>query len=116
MQDSRDFKIVFLLTAMLAAPLSFAFGQAAPASSVPIILHAARLLDVQAGRILRPGEILVRGDKIAEAGTAVAHPAGAELIDLGDTTLMPGLIDAHVHLFLHPGAEDLQTVVDFLKR
>ena len=35
---------------------------------------------------------------------------GAETIDLGDTTLMPGLIDAHIHLFLHPGAEDLQTV------
>ncbi len=32
------------------------------------------------------------------------------MIDLGDVTLMPGLIDAHVHLFLHPGAEDLQTV------
>ncbi len=35
---------------------------------------------------------------------------GAEVIDLGDRTLMPGLIDAHIHLFLHPGAEDLQTV------
>jgi len=34
------------------------------------------------------------------------------MIDLGDTTLMPGLIDAHIHLFLHPGAEDLQTVVE----
>ena len=41
---------------------------------------------------------------------AVDHPQGAKMIDLGDTTLMPGLIDAHVHLFLHPGAEDLQTV------
>ena len=38
------------------------------------------------------------------------HPAGAEVIDLGDRTLLPGLIDAHIHLFLHPGAEDLQTV------
>jgi imidazolonepropionase-like amidohydrolase len=74
------------------------------------ILHAARLLDVETGRVLAPGEILVRGDRIVEAGTSVKHPANAEQIDLGDTTLMPGLIDAHVHLFLHPGAEDLQTV------
>lgn len=46
------------------------------------------------------------------AASSVTHPAGAETIDLGDTTLMPGLIDAHVHLFLHPGAEDLQTVIE----
>ena len=43
-------------------------------------------------------------------GASVKHPAGAEVIDLGDRTLLPGLIDAHIHLFLHPGAEDLQTV------
>lgn len=76
----------------------------------PVVLHAARLLDVESGRILTPGEVLVRGDRIAEAGTSVTHPAGAETIDLGDRTLMPGLIDAHIHLFLHPGAEDMQTV------
>jgi len=52
----------------------------------------------------------VQGDRIVEAGSEVKHPVGAEVIDLGDRTLMPGLIDAHVHLFLHPGAEDLQTV------
>jgi len=52
----------------------------------------------------------VEGDSIVEAGQSVTHPSGAETIDLGDRTLMPGLIDAHVHLFLHPGAEDLQTV------
>ena len=57
-----------------------------------------------------PGEILVQGDKISAVGTSVQHPAGAEVIDLGNATLMPGLIDAHVHLFLHPGAEDMQTV------
>jgi len=74
------------------------------------VLHAARLLDVAAGRTVSPGEVLVEGEKIVEAGTSVTHPAGAQVIDLGDTTLMPGLIDAHVHLFLHPGAEDLQTV------
>ncbi len=76
----------------------------------PIILHAARLLDVEAGHIVSPGEVLVEGEHITAVGASVQHPAGAEVIDLGDTTLIPGLIDAHVHLFLHPGAEDLQTV------
>jgi imidazolonepropionase-like amidohydrolase len=76
----------------------------------PIVLHAARLLDIEAGRIIVPGEMLVEGERIVEAGSTVSHPAGAQTIDLGDSTLMPGLIDAHVHLFLHPGAEDLQTV------
>ena len=75
-----------------------------------VVLHAARLLDVESGRILTPGEVLVRGERIAEVGSSVTHPAGAETIDLGDRTLLPGLIDAHVHLFLHPGEEDLQTV------
>ncbi len=75
-----------------------------------VVLHAARLFDAAAGTMMSPGEVLVRGERIAEAGTKVTHPAGAEVIDLGDKTLLPGLIDAHVHLFLHPGAEDLQTV------
>ena len=76
----------------------------------PIVLHAARLLDVESGRITTPGEILVDGNLIKEVGAKVSRPANAEVIDLGDTTLLPGLIDAHVHLFLHPGPEDLQTV------
>ncbi len=74
------------------------------------MLHAARLLDVETGKVIAPGEVLVRGDRIAEVGVKVHRPADAEAIDLGDSTLLPGLIDAHVHLFLHPGAEDLQTV------
>ena len=75
-----------------------------------VVLHAARVLDVSGGNIITPGEVLVRGDRIVEVGTKVARPAGVEVIDLEDKTLMPGMIDAHVHLFLHPGAEDLQTV------
>jgi imidazolonepropionase-like amidohydrolase len=76
----------------------------------PIVLHAARLIEIDSGRVLAPGEILIEGERIAAVGSAVFHPTGAEFIDLGDSTLLPGLIDAHVHLFLHPGAEDLQTV------
>jgi imidazolonepropionase-like amidohydrolase len=68
------------------------------------------MLDVASGKVVTPGEVLVEGERITAAGTSVNRPAGAEVIDLGDTTLMPGLIDAHTHLFLHPGAEDLQTV------
>lgn len=81
-----------------------------PASSV-YVLHAAHLLDVANGTLVTPGEVLVRGNKIVEAGASVDHPAGARVLDLGGLTLMPGMIDAHVHLFLHPGrAEDMQTV------
>jgi imidazolonepropionase-like amidohydrolase len=82
----------------------------AQAPSHPIVLHAARVLDVESGKIIAPGEILVRGERIVEVGSSVTHEAGSETIDLGDRTLMPGLIDVHVHLFLHPGAEDLQTI------
>ena len=96
----------FFLALAVAPTLSHP-QQPAPA---PIVLHAARLLQVDTGNILSPGEILVTGDRIAAVGTSVDHPQGAKIMDLGDVTLVPGLIDAHVHLFLHPGAEDLQTV------
>jgi imidazolonepropionase-like amidohydrolase len=49
--------------------------------------------DVASGSIVTPGEVLVEGDRIVAAGSHVEHPTGAEVIDLGDTTLMPGLID-----------------------
>jgi imidazolonepropionase-like amidohydrolase len=103
------FRYLFLI--LLGFLAGVASAQTPPAPQ-PIVLHAARLLDIDAGRILTPGEVLVEGGKIVAAGSSVSHPAGAEIIDLGDTTLMPGLIDAHVHLFLHPGAEDLQTVIE----
>ena len=105
----------FFVTASTLFLLFFCFSPLRAQSSPPtsngtIILRAAHLLDIESGKIITPGEVLVRSDRIAEAGSAVNHPAGAEVIDLGERTLMPGLIDAHVHLFLHPGAEDLQTV------
>ena len=100
-----------LLPAVLAAFAVCAHGQNfAPLDVDSTVLQAAHIFDVSAGKVLSPGEILIVGDRIREAGTKVTHPANAKIIDLGDTTLMPGLIDAHVHLFLHPGAEDLQTV------
>jgi imidazolonepropionase-like amidohydrolase len=95
---------------MCLASMDAAPARAEPTPMHPIVLHAARLLDIDTGRLLMPGEILIDAGRITAVGTAVAHPDGAELIDLGDRTLLPGLIDAHVHLFLHPGNEGLQTV------
>jgi len=100
--------LALLAAAFLLAQAAVARGQSP--ESGPIVLHAARLLEVDTGKILAPGELLIQGDRIRAVSTEVEHPRGARIIDLGDRTLMPGLIDAHVHLFLHPGAEDLQTV------
>ena len=101
------FHSVLAVSALACSGLA-AYGQ--EMSKPAIVLHAARLLDVENGKIIQPGEVLVQGERIKAAGATVERPQGARVIDLGDVTLMPGMIDAHVHLFLHPGAEDLQTV------
>ncbi|WP_213807517.1 amidohydrolase family protein [Granulicella sp. dw_53] len=98
---------VGLLTALA---VSYAAQGPSTVAKRTIVLHAARMLDVTGGKVVVPGEVLVEGDRIVAVGAKVERPADAEVIDLGDVTLMPGLIDAHVHLFLHPGPEDLQTV------
>jgi imidazolonepropionase-like amidohydrolase len=99
------------LIGAVAAAAALPLAVAQP-TQPPILLRAAHLLDVQQGRLISPGEVLVQAGKIIASGAHVASPAGATVIDLGATTLMPGLIDAHVHLFLHPGAEDSQTVTE----
>ena len=102
---------IYVMLAALVLPSSgFSQATAQQPANHPIVLHAAHLVEIDTGRLITPGEVLVDGERITAVGTAVSHPAGAQIIDLGNTTLLPGLIDAHVHLFLHPGAEDLQTV------
>ncbi|MGO9085004.1 MAG: amidohydrolase family protein [Candidatus Sulfotelmatobacter sp.] len=105
---TRNFAL--LLLGLLPFGLMVAAHGQTAAPAHPVVLHAARLLDVKTGHLTKPGEVLVQGERIVEVGSSVRRPEGAEVIDLGDCTLLPGLIDAHIHLFLHPGAEDLQTV------
>lgn len=62
-----------------------------------IVLSAARLLDTRSGAITSNARVIVDGDKIISVGQGAVTP-GAREIDLGDVTLMPGLIDTHVHL------------------
>jgi imidazolonepropionase-like amidohydrolase len=111
----RLFRLALICGSLIGASWrGFAEEQENP--NAPIVLHAARLLEVDTGTMLQPGEILVEGEWIRAVGTSVPHPQGARVLELGDTTLLPGLIDAHVHLFLHPGAEDLQTVEESVPR
>ena len=106
-RSSFWFVLFGMCLSLIRPPLALAQSSL---TSQPIVLHASRLLNIESGKIITPGEILVEGERIAEVGPSVKHPEQAQVIDLGDVTLLPGLIDAHVHLFLHPGAEDLQTV------
>lgn len=106
----RIFACFSVWAAVCCAAAIVPSAKAQPPVHPAVVLHAARLLQVETGKILAPGEVLVEGERIRAVGTEVNHPQGAKVIDLGDATLLPGLIDAHVHLFLHPGAEDLQTV------
>jgi imidazolonepropionase-like amidohydrolase len=62
----------------------------------PLILRAARWLDVAAGQIRAQAVIVVQDGRITSVGGEI--PAGARTVDLGDVTLLPGLIDAHTHL------------------
>jgi len=65
-----------------------------------LAIRAGRLFDSQAGRMLTNQIILVNGDIITQVGPAgqVQIPAGAQVVDLSNATVMPGLIDGHVHI------------------
>lgn len=62
------------------------------------VLKAARLFDGKSDSLVTPGLVVVTGGKIVAVGSSAAIPASAEVVDLGDATLLPGLIDAHTHL------------------
>ncbi|HKE76761.1 MAG TPA: amidohydrolase family protein [Acidimicrobiales bacterium] len=65
----------------------------------PVHLRSARMLDVDKGEIVEPGSLLVEGERIAEV-SPTAVPDGVEVLDLGDVTLLPGLMDMEVNLLL----------------
>ncbi|PYJ30314.1 MAG: amidohydrolase [Verrucomicrobia bacterium] len=74
------------------------FGISAHAADETIALKAARLFDGKSSSLLQNGVVIVRGDKIVDAGSNLPLPMGAQVIDLGDATLSPGFMDAHTHL------------------
>jgi len=89
------------IAAALLLAASHAIAQpSAPAPAAPkaIVLRAARMFDGTSDGIIQHGAVVVQGNRIVAAGASVAIPVDAQVIDLGDVTLLPGLIDAHVHL------------------
>jgi imidazolonepropionase-like amidohydrolase len=82
-----------------ALVVSLATVPAIPAQdTLPVtVVRAERLLDVVGGTIVRPGVLVIQGERILRVGGREV-PAGATTIELGDVTLLPGLIDAHTHI------------------
>jgi imidazolonepropionase-like amidohydrolase len=76
----------------------FCFGASAYAADEFIVLKAARMFDGKANSLVQNGVVVIKDDKILDAGSNLQIPAGARVIDLGDATLCPGFIDAHTHL------------------
>ncbi len=88
------------LACVVAASTLAAQAPASPPAAALTAIRAGRLLDPEAGRILVNQIIVVEGTRIREVGPNVAIPAGAQVIDLSQATVMPGLVEAHNHLAL----------------
>jgi imidazolonepropionase-like amidohydrolase len=88
----------FALVFMALVSVELSAQSAAPVT----LVRADRLLDPRTGNVLTPAFVLIEGDKVKQVGSSsqTGVPAGAKIIDLGGATLLPGLIDAHTHLFL----------------
>jgi imidazolonepropionase-like amidohydrolase len=85
-------RVVLLLAAFLSVSLAFA-GVVGKTT----VLKAARMFDGKGDQVVAPGLVVITDGKITGVGAGAAIPAGAEIIDLGDATLLPGFIDAHTH-------------------
>lgn len=73
----------------------------ASTSAAALLIVAAHLLDPRSGNVLSPAAVLVEGNHIKEVAARITAP-NAKVIDLGNATLLPGLIDAHTHLLINP--------------
>src|ERR1700756_4307488 len=88
-------------------PFLIAVLIASPALADIFLLNPARIFDGVSPQPHEGWSVLVEGDRIAAVGPNLKAPSGARSIDLPGATLMPGMIEGHSHLFLHPYNETL---------
>ena len=93
-----------MLHRLAAAAIALTLGLAAPAHADTLVVTAARMVDVERGRYVANPVVVVTDGRITAVGTAVPAdlPADARRLDLPGLTLLPGLIDMHVHLASTP--------------
>ncbi|MBF9143491.1 amidohydrolase family protein [Hymenobacter properus] len=95
---------IFFLTRVLTACAGLILLSHAPAAHAQVpaapvrAIKCGRLLDVRTGRVIPNGVVLVQGKTVLQAGANLPIPLGADVLDLGNALVLPGLIDAHTHL------------------
>jgi imidazolonepropionase-like amidohydrolase len=102
--------------ALCAAVFIPAAARAQQAAGKTTVLKAARLFDGKSNALVTPGVVVVTDGKITAVGANSAVPAGAEVIDLGDATLLPGFIDAHTHESMMNSNDYKQRELDALQK
>lgn len=77
-------------------------GAAAPTSNgTRVYVRAARMFDSDSGRVVADAVVVIEGERVAQVGAGLQIPRDARVYDLGDVTLLPGLVDAHTHITYH---------------
>jgi imidazolonepropionase-like amidohydrolase len=96
-----------VLLSFLCLTMLLPRAQRSPAAETDYLLKPARVFDGESAQVHDNWAVLVHGDKIVRVGPAngITPPPGAKVIDLPGLTLMPGLIEAHSHILLHPYSE-----------